>query len=42
VHAPNEEKSEDTKDSFHKELEHVFEQSSEYQMQIIEDHLYGF
>jgi hypothetical protein len=34
VHAPNEEKSDDSKDSFHFELEQVFDHFPKYHMKI--------
>jgi len=35
VHAPTEDKSDDTKDSFYEELEHVFNQFPKYHMKIL-------
>jgi hypothetical protein len=35
VHAPTEDKSDDTRDSFYKELEHVFSQFLKYHMKIL-------
>ena len=35
VHAPNEEKSDDSRDSFYEELEHVFEHFPKYHMKIL-------
>jgi hypothetical protein len=35
VHAPTEDKIDDTKDRFYEELEHVFDTFSEYHMQIL-------
>jgi hypothetical protein len=35
VHAPNEEKSEDSKDSFYEELEQVFDHFPKYHMKIL-------
>jgi len=35
VHAPNEDKSCDTKDSFYEELEHVFDHFQKYHMKIL-------
>jgi hypothetical protein len=37
VHAPSEDKSDDTKDSFYEELEHVFNQFPKYHMKILLD-----
>jgi hypothetical protein len=35
VHAPTEEKSDDSKDSFYEELEHIFDHFSKYHMKIL-------
>jgi len=35
VHAPSEEKSDDSKDSFYEELEQVFDHSPKYKMKIV-------
>jgi len=35
VHAPSEEKSEESKDSFYEELEHVFDHFPKYHMKIL-------
>jgi len=35
VHAPSEEKSDDSKDSFYEELEQVFDHFPKYQMKIV-------
>ena len=38
VHAPSEEKSDDSKDSFYEELERVFDQFTKYHMKILLGH----
>jgi hypothetical protein len=35
VHAPTEEKSDDSKDSFYEELEHIFNHFPKYRMKIL-------
>jgi hypothetical protein len=35
VHAPTEDKTDDVKDSFHEELEHVFDKFPKYHMEIL-------